>query len=138
MKGSFGWLLIPAVCLFSGLLILSTLPASAQDFPKVSCQELKKMIESKAGNFVVVDNQPKSAYDLGHIPGAVNLPWDGDVKRPGSLPKDKTLIFYCACGHEEDALDMAGQLSEKFGYKNIKVLEGGWIEWTKLGYPVEK
>ncbi len=120
-------------------------------------EELKKLMESK-DNILVVDNQPKGAYDLGHIKGAINFPWAMDIKRPVNLPEDKMLILYCDCAMEgnstdifeqlggksgscspdDDSTDVADQLMSKFGYKNIKILEGGWSRWKQLGYPIEK
>ena len=32
---------------------------------------------------------------------------------------------------------MAAKLAT-FGYRNIKVLEGGFIKWSELKYPIEK
>ncbi len=60
-----------------------------------------------------------------------------EIKSPGNLPKDKLLILYCGCAHEEDSSDVAMQLI-KFDYKKIMLLEGGWLRWVELGYPVEK
>ena len=118
-----------------GFLALS---AQAADIQQVKPEDLKSMIEKKEPGFVVVDVQPKGAYDLGHVKGAINFPWTADVKNPGRLPKNKILILYCDCGHEEDSTDTAQQLVTKFGYTNVKILEGGWSGWQKLGYPVEK
>jgi rhodanese-related sulfurtransferase len=117
------------------LLITSSI-SSAQEVKSIKPEELKKLIESKA-DIVVVDNQPKGAYDMEHIPGAVNFPWAMQIKGPVNLPRNKLLILYCACAHEEDSTDVANQLIE-FGYNNIKVLEGGWLRWVELGYPIEK
>lgn len=128
-----------------GILILGSLVvlgiaffiASAQEIERIKPEELKKLIESKA-DIVVVDNQPKGAYDMGHIPGAVNFPWAMQIKVPIHLPRNKMLILYCACGHEEDSTDVANQLINEFEYTNIKLLEGGWLRWLELGYPIEK
>lgn len=129
-----------------GILILGSLVvvlgiasfiASAQEIERIKPEELKKLIESKA-DIVVVDNQPKGAYDMGHIPGAVNFPWAMQIKVPIHLPRNKMLILYCACGHEEDSTDVANQLINEFEYKSIKLLEGGWLRWLELGYPIEK
>ena len=60
------------------------------------------------------------------------------MRGPVKLPRDKTLVFYCACTHEEDSTDMAGQLAKKLGYRNIVLLAGGWLRWQELGYPAEK
>jgi 3-mercaptopyruvate sulfurtransferase SseA len=109
----------------------------AGEFPRITPEELKKMIEGKA-DIVIVDNQPKSLYDKAHIPGAINLPWAIEIEGPVDLPYDKPLILYCGCAEEEDSAYVADQLIEKFGYNNIKLLEGGWGQWVKLGYPIEK
>ena len=108
----------------------------AQEVQGIKCEELKKIMDDKA-DIVVVDNQPKEAYDIEHIKGAVNFPWTAEVRPPVNLPRDKTLVFYCACTHEEDSMDMANQLMKKLGYRNIMVLEGGWLRWQELGYPSE-
>lgn len=109
----------------------------AGDIPLLKTQELKKMMDEGRADIVVVDTQPKVAYDMGHIPGAVNLPCDTEIESV-NVPRDKMLVLYCACTHEEDATDVANQLIDKFGYENIKLLEGGWLQWVKLGFPVEK
>jgi rhodanese-related sulfurtransferase len=118
-------------------LIAANLAWSA-DFEHVTPATLKKMIETGEKGFLVVDVQPEGAYKIGHVKGAVNFPWDQELKSSGNLPKDKLLILYCDCGHEEDSIDAATQLRDKWNYTNIKLLEGGWSGWMQLGYPVEK
>jgi rhodanese-related sulfurtransferase len=122
----------------SGFLLFLGAQGFAEDIPKVKPEELKEMIEKGDPSIVIVDTQPKGVYDLGHIKGAVNLPWAPNLKSHGNLPKDKTLILYCDCAHEEDSTDVATQLMEKWGYTDIKILEGGWSKWLKAGYPIEK
>ena len=121
------------------LTVLSvSICASGQDIAKVKPEDLKKSIESGDKSILIVDTQPKGAYDLGHVKGAINFPWAPTLKSNGNLPKDKTLILYCDCSHEEDSTDVATQLKEKWDYMNIKLLEGGWSKWMSLGYPMEK
>ncbi len=109
---------------------------AAPSFPVVKCEELKKMIDSKAPDFLVVSNDPQESYDEGHIPGAVSFPWAAQLKLPVTLPRNKTLVLYCSCAHEEDSTDMAAKLSQR-GYRNLKILEGGFLRWQELKYPVE-
>ena len=131
---------------------------SAAEVQRIGPEELKKLIENNDPSILIVDNQPKGVYDLGHIKGAINFPWAMDIKSPGELPMDKMLILYCDCAHAEvstgilgqstsnpdscsaddDSTDVANQLMIKFGYKNIRILEGGWSKWQQLGYPIEK
>jgi rhodanese-related sulfurtransferase len=123
---------------FTALMVAAVCVSAADQIPSIKPEELKKLIESKSPDILVVDNQPQSAYDLGHIPGAVNFPWQAEIEGEVNLPRNKTLVIYCACTHEEDATDTAQQLVSRYGYLNVKLLDGGWIEWMKLGYPVEK
>ena len=119
------------------VLVMVFSAASAQEVQRIKPEDLRKLIESKS-DIVVVDTQPESAYDMGHIPGAVNFPWASQVKTPSNLPRNKLLVLYCACSHEEDSSDVAEQLIKKFGYRQVKVLEGGWLRWKELGYPIVK
>jgi 3-mercaptopyruvate sulfurtransferase SseA len=130
--------IILCVC-FWGLFIPG---AWAQDeraspsFPSIKPQELKKMIDSKAADILVVSNDPQESYEEGHIPGAISYPWVSTLKAPVSLPRNKTLVLYCSCAHEEDSSDMAAKLA-MFGYHNVKLLEGGFLKWSALKYPIE-
>lgn len=108
-----------------------------EEFAYVSFADLNSMIQSKAPAIVIVDTQPAQAYQKGHIKGAVNLPWSMDLKSPQDLSYDKTLILYCDCPAEEDAIDVARQLREKWAYENIKILKGSWSEWKEAGMPAE-
>ena len=120
-------------------LVIFISSASSLELQHISAEELKKLIESKS-NILVVDVQPKPAYEVGHIKGAINFPWVKEISGPAKLPRNKPLVLYCDCTHEEDSIDVATQLIQKFGYDNnsIKVLTGGWSGWVKLGYVTEK
>ena len=135
---------IVCILMCAGLLAIVSLLASAQEeegaaqsFPGIQCEELKKMIDSKTADILVVSNDPQESYEEGHIPGAISFPWVETLKAPVALPRNKTLILYCSCSHEEDSSDMAAKLA-RFGYRNVKVLEGGFLKWSELKYPIEK
>jgi 3-mercaptopyruvate sulfurtransferase SseA len=110
---------------------------ASPDVAKISPEELKKLIESDSPDILVVSNDPQESYDEGHIMRAVSFPWEMEVRPPRNLPRNKTLVLYCSCAHEEDSTDMAGKLRQ-FGYRNVKVLEGGYLRWQELKYPIEK
>jgi rhodanese-related sulfurtransferase len=122
-----------------GTFVLFISQASPRELRHISADELKKLIEGKA-NILVVDVQPKVAYEAGHVRGAINFPWAKEIKGPVKLPKNKVLVIYCDCSHEEDSIDMATQLIERFDYDSngIRILAGGWTGWLKTGYPTEK
>ena len=78
------------------MLAVSLFTVSAEEIQRITPEDLKKLIESKA-DIVIVDNQPKEVYDTGHILTAVNFPWAVKISGPVNLPGNKLLIFYCAC-----------------------------------------
>jgi rhodanese-related sulfurtransferase len=148
VTGMGKWLAL--VCLAVLTWIGSATPAAAQDdsggFGDPTAQapppqfitpaEIRKMIDDKDTSFVLVDTQPEEAFAEGHIPGAINYPWVPQVKPPVPLPRNKMLVLYCPCQHDEDSIDMYKKLVE-FGYLNTKILEGGWYKWVSLKYPVD-
>jgi rhodanese-related sulfurtransferase len=108
----------------------------AAQAPRITVEDLKKMIDEGA-TMVIVDTNEEINYKMKHIKGAVHFPWAKVIGDPGSLPKDKLLVLYCGCIGEEASDSVAQQLMNPWGYKNIKVLDGGLMRWSKLGYPVE-
>jgi rhodanese-related sulfurtransferase len=152
----FGWVMVSSV--LAATLSLAVLSSSAANIQQIKPEALMKLIEEKDPTILVVDVQPKEVYDAGHIQGAINFPWAPEINNPGTLPRDKTLILYCDCAQsgggadlaklltpqaemcvsDDDSVDVAEQLISRFGYKNVKVLEGGWAKWQQLVYPVDK
>jgi rhodanese-related sulfurtransferase len=87
---------------------------------------------------MIIDSRPAARrYDVGHIPGAVNIPDSQFDKLKHLLPEDKAklLIFYCGgldCMLSHDSAKKA----EALGYTNIKVYAEGEPEWVKRGLPL--
>ena len=102
----------------------------------ISPEDLKKQIEEKSPNLVIVDTAAPPVWEEEHIPGAVNFPYNKNISAPVLLPREKTLVIYCACKDHEDSTDVARQLS-LLGYRNVKVLKGGWFKWVDLKYKTE-
>jgi rhodanese-related sulfurtransferase len=100
----------------------------------MSPEELKKQIEAHSTDIVVVDTAAPPVWEDEHIKGAVNFPYSNKITAPVPLPRDKTLVIYCACKDHEDSTDVARQLS-LLGYRKVKVLKGGWFKWVDLKYP---
>jgi rhodanese-related sulfurtransferase len=85
---------------------------------------------------MIIDSRPAARkYDVGHIPGAVNIPdTQFDELAPKMLPPDKSklLIFYCE--GPDCVLSHKGAFkAEKLGYTNIVVYTEGYPEWAKQG-----
>lgn len=53
-----------------------------------------------------------------------------------NVPKDQEIVTYCACPKDEASI-AAAQILQASGFKRVKVLQGGWLEWLRVNGPVE-
>lgn len=87
---------------------------------------------------LIVDSRPAARrYDIGHIPGAINIPESQfDKLAPTLLPADKNaeIILYCQ-GPTCDLSAKSALKAEKLGYTNLKVYEAGIPDWEAKGEP---
>lgn len=83
----------------------------------------------------IIDSRPAARrYDVGHIPGAINIPDSQFDKMTDKLPADKNalVIFYCQ-GLSCDLSHKSAFKAEKLGYSNIRVYAGGVEDWEAKG-----
>lgn len=73
-------------------------------------------------NVVIIDLRDRKEYLAGHIPTAINIPYEELEDRKYELPRNSLLIFYCGRGHISL---LAARDLMKDGY-NIKSLYGGF------------
>jgi len=61
-----------------------------------------------------------------------------DLDRVAShdFPRDRSIVFYCACPNEASA-KRASQLLLARGYADVRPLIGGLDRWMAAGLPVE-
>jgi rhodanese-related sulfurtransferase len=52
------------------------------------------------------------------------------------LPKDREIVTYCACPKDQSSIT-AAQVLQTSGFKQVKVLQGGWNEWLRASGPVQ-
>jgi rhodanese-related sulfurtransferase len=84
---------------------------------------------------MIIDSRPAARqYDLGHIPGAINIPDSQFDKMVDKLPADKATLLLFYCGGLECMLSHNSAFkAEKLGYTNIKVYPAGSPEWKAKG-----
>lgn len=63
-------------------------------------------------NILLVDVRKKKDFDEGHLPGAINVPWDSKAEKidTSKFPKDKLVVIYCNTGMM--STDTVGSLDE--------------------------
>jgi rhodanese-related sulfurtransferase len=94
-----------------------------------------------AGKAVFFDARPERPFREGHVVRARNLPAIGSKLKISldvlELPRARTLVVYCEGGDCQSSLALAKRLHDE-GFKDIRVMTGGWEEWEKAGLPEEK
>jgi rhodanese-related sulfurtransferase len=106
---------------------------------QIQISKVKAFFDAKAG--AIVDAREPADYAEGHIPGAINLPYDEVVTDPERLekfdPHGKPIIIYCGGGTCELSMNL-GFAMVNAGQKKVLVFMGGWPEWSTSGYPIAK
>lgn len=66
-------------------------------FPTITLDELESYLD-QGKDMVVVDLRNRSSYQMSHIRGAVNIPFNEIDNNLADLPRDKMLVLYCSRG----------------------------------------
>jgi cytochrome c oxidase cbb3-type subunit III len=99
----------------------------------VPIDEVKRALEAK-NRLVIIDARATSDWLVGHIPGAIAIPYYL-LSRIDALPRDGTWITaYCACPHHASGV-IVDELRKR-GFTHTAVLDEGILEWKRRGYPV--
>lgn len=82
------------------------------------------------------DARGEKQFTTSHVAGAVLSPagadWDGDPVK--DWPTDDRIICYCGCPHHLSSIRAADL--QKNGFTNVAVIDEGYWEWHRQGYPV--
>lgn len=97
------------------------------------------------------ENQVELPQRGGHIPGAVNVPWDSILNSDGTFKSakeiekvyqtrdilpDKEIIAYCRFGARSSHTWFV--LKYLLGYPSVRNYDGSWTEWgNMIGNPIE-
>lgn len=88
-------------------------------FRTISPEQVGKYLEWNV--VVLVDLRTEEEYKKGHIPKAVNIPYDWIVENKICFCKNKVYLFYCERGNL--SLQIAWHLSEQ-GYQVMNMYGG--------------
>ena len=105
----------------------------SNEAPSISAAELHDRRTSGEAP-VVIDVRTPAEYATGHVPGAINIPFDQVAERIAEVDAPHGVALYCMVGPRarkgESALLAAG-------YESVLHLEGGLAAWQEAGLPVE-
>jgi rhodanese-related sulfurtransferase len=87
------------------------------------------------GLVTVLDVRPEDEFALGHLPGALNIPFAALEHRLAELPVDREVIAYCRGPYCVLSFEAVAALRAR-GFL-VRRLEDGYPEWKAAGLPVE-
>lgn len=109
----------------------------------ITAEELKLKVTAN-DQLVILDVRGSESYanSTARIKGAVHvnvrkLKYRLAFAPLRDVPRDRQVVTYCACPSDEASIH-AAQILQEGGFKNVKVLKGGWNEWQKARGPVEQ
>ena len=86
-----------------------------------------------------IDARDYVEYEIGHIRGAITLPYYEFDKYKSvleSISEDTPLVTYCD-GRDCDLSILLGDKLFEMGFKKVYIFFGGWIDWQQNNYPIE-
>lgn len=102
----------------------------------ISVHDLKEHMDASP-NLCLIDVREPHEWQTLRIPGAQLLPKDQITNSIESVQSDKNQPVYLHCHSGARSLFAAYCLAE-MGYTQIYSVNGGIVEWSMNGYPVEQ
>lgn len=102
---------------------------------KLAPEQFKQKMDEPG--VILLDVRSPGEYSAGHLPGAVNIDYNGKdfAGEVSKLDTSKTYLVYCTVGGRANK---AAEQMKKSGFRSILEMQGGYPDWEKEGYPVEK
>ena len=124
---------------------LGVVTAHAQQAPSVNmitAEELKaKMANNEAVTVVDVRSAEGFANSSSTVKGSIHfklrkLKYRLQYPPFKNLPRNSEIVTYCACPKDQSSIT-AAQILQESGFTRVRVLQGGWSEWLRVGGPVQ-
>ncbi|MEE9271280.1 MAG: rhodanese-like domain-containing protein [Candidatus Krumholzibacteria bacterium] len=115
-------------------------PITADEYASGELTRERLLALLETGTITLLDARSEHEFEEGHLPGAINIPYDNFVDYYSDLenlvPLDADVITYC----KSVTCDLSDNLAQELqlaGYEKVLVYRGGWLEWTEADLPVE-
>ena len=131
--------LISLAAFAAALLAMKFLPRLMAGVPFVPPADLKSKLD-QGEEVLIIDVRSEAEFtgELGHIPGALNMPLntltDRLTETKSSLEPYLTTPIYVMC-MTAGRSPRAARALRQFGFTNLRVLDGGMSRWKRQGLP---
>ena len=88
---------------------------------------------AESGEAEVIDVRRDYEHEAGHIAGSRHIEMNDLTSHADSIPKDRTVVFYCRGGSRSA---MAAEAFSQAGF-DARNMAGGMKAWAEQGLPLE-
>lgn len=108
---------------------------AAKEIPFMGMADLLARVQSPTPDFRILDVREKSAFDAGHIEGAIHLARGQLELRVDQVLPDPSvrILVYCELGRIST---LATATLRSMGFLRAAALDGGFKGWVAAGHPV--
>jgi adenylyltransferase/sulfurtransferase len=99
---------------------------STNNETETDVKELKRKIDARE-DFFLLDVREPNEFQIGRIPGSTLIPLGEVPQRVSEIPRDKEIVVHCKMGGRSAR---AATFLRQQGYKNVKNLKGGILDWS--------
>ena len=115
------------------LLFLVTMATQVWAAEKeISARDAKALLDANK-NVYLLDVRTPQEYSQGRLSGSVLIPIGEFERRIREVPKNKTVVVYCAVGSRSKP---AANFLARQGYKNVYNMTDGIVGWYRNGFPI--
>lgn len=100
----------------------------------ISAREAKALLDRNK-NIYLLDVRTPQEYSQGKLAGSVLIPIGEFERRIREVPKNKTIVVYCAVGSRSKPV--ANFLSRQ-GYKDVYNMTDGIVGWYRNGFLIQR
>jgi rhodanese-related sulfurtransferase len=101
---------------------------------EISSRDAKTLLE-KNRNVFLLDVRTPQENSQARLPGTVLIPINEIEQRIKEVPRNKTILVYCAVGSRSKSV--AEHLSRN-GYKDVYTMTDGIVGWYRNGFPLQR
>lgn len=123
MKKAVPWIIAAVAIAAIGFLLFKP-AAGGGGITKVDSAGLTAAQQKGAS---IIDVRSPGEFQMGHIPGAKNVPVDQLEAAAASWDRNASYVLYCASGARSD---QAQGIMQSMGFKNVADLSGGIATWA--------
>ena len=100
----------------------------------LSSREAKALLEKNKGIFLLDVRTPQENSQA-RLPGSVLIPINEIEHRIKEIPRNKTILVYCAVGARSKP---AAEFLSRNGYKDVYNMTDGLVGWYRNGFPLQR